>query len=91
MIHSMILLLALSLGLGIGSFAVSWHKSTQYGLPFIRHLVVFLVALNAVTVIGIFKNYFGENLGPIFTAPNNSLRILRHGSLSRPERSCIGS
>ena len=67
MIHSMIFLLVLSLGLGIGSFAVAWHQSMRYKLVFLRYLLIFLVALNAVTVIGIFKNYFGENLGPIFT------------------------
>ena len=67
MIHSMIFTMVLSLGLGVWSIAVAWHQSARYGLPFLRYLIVFLVALNAVTVIGIFKNYYGENLGAVFT------------------------
>jgi len=69
----MIFLMVLSLAVGLGSIAVSWHKSTQYKLPFINHLIAFLVALNAMAAIGIFYNYFGENLGGLFAVETGRL------------------
>ena len=62
MIHSMILLMVLALGLGLGSVAVSWRYRVLYRLDFIKYLIIFLIALNTAAVIGIFFNYFGENL-----------------------------
>jgi len=63
----MILLLVLALALGFGSIAVSWRYHTLYRLDFIKYLIAFLIALNAASVIGIFYNYYGENLREAFT------------------------
>ena len=58
----MIFLLVLSLGIGIGSIAVSVQLYGRYRLDFIRYLILFLVSLNIAALLGIFYNYAGENL-----------------------------
>jgi DNA-binding CsgD family transcriptional regulator len=67
MIHSMILLLVLALAFGLGSIAVAQRHFSLYRLAFIKNLLVFLIALNVATVVGIFFNYFGENLKSMYS------------------------
>lgn len=67
MIHSMIFLMVLALSLGLGSISISLRYYSIYHKEFIKHLIIFLIALNTAAVIGIFYNYFDENLRSNFS------------------------